>query len=126
MGKWKLVPVEPTGEMLDALQSSRWMTGNYRAMLAAAPLALSDGPHDPSKVMLQALEVLELWQEDREPLSGNEWPIRWTDRGTVAVALVPPRLLKTGRASRITVNECISLGVKHHAAIKALRAALSG
>jgi len=34
---YALVPVEPTAEMLDAMQSSGWMPGNYRAMIAAAP-----------------------------------------------------------------------------------------
>lgn len=30
-----LVPKEPTQEILDAMQSSGWMPGNYKAMLAA-------------------------------------------------------------------------------------------
>lgn len=34
---WKLVPVEPTQAMMDAMQSSGWLPGCYRAMLAAAP-----------------------------------------------------------------------------------------
>jgi len=34
---WKLVPVEPTKEMLEAMVSSAWLPGCYRAMLAAAP-----------------------------------------------------------------------------------------
>ncbi len=33
---YALVPVEPTDEMLAAMQSSGWMVGNYRAMIAAA------------------------------------------------------------------------------------------
>jgi len=31
-----LVPIEPTKEMISAMQSSGWMPGNYKAMLAAA------------------------------------------------------------------------------------------
>lgn len=34
---WKLVPVEPTQVMMDAMQLSGWLPGCYRAMLAAAP-----------------------------------------------------------------------------------------
>jgi hypothetical protein len=34
---WKLVPEEPTPEMLEAMTSSAWLLGCYRAMLAAAP-----------------------------------------------------------------------------------------
>lgn len=34
---WRLVPIEPTQAMLDAMQSGGWMVGNYRDMLAAAP-----------------------------------------------------------------------------------------
>lgn len=32
----QLVPVEPTDAMLHAMQSSGWMVGNYKSMLAAA------------------------------------------------------------------------------------------
>ena len=39
---WKLVPVEPTEDMIDAMKSSAWMPGNYRAMLSAAPLPPAD------------------------------------------------------------------------------------
>lgn len=34
---WRLVPVEPTPEMLNAMQSSKWPPEQYRRMLAAAP-----------------------------------------------------------------------------------------
>ena len=34
---WRLVPVEPTQEMFDAMRSSVWLPACYRAMLAAAP-----------------------------------------------------------------------------------------
>ena len=34
---WRLVPVEPTQEMIDAMRSSVWLPACYRAMLAAAP-----------------------------------------------------------------------------------------
>ena len=34
---FKLLPEEPTAEMLAAMQSSGWLPGCYRAMLAAAP-----------------------------------------------------------------------------------------
>lgn len=37
LGGWVMVPVEPTTEMLAAMQSSGWLPGCYRAMLAAAP-----------------------------------------------------------------------------------------
>ena len=33
---YAVVPIEPTQEMLTAMQSSGWMVGNYRAMIAAA------------------------------------------------------------------------------------------
>ena len=36
-GGWRLVPVEPTQEMIDAMRSSVWLPACYRAMLAAAP-----------------------------------------------------------------------------------------
>lgn len=32
-----LVPKEPTEKMLTAMSSSGWLTGNYKAMLTAAP-----------------------------------------------------------------------------------------
>jgi hypothetical protein len=35
--KWKLVPEEPTSEMLDAMDSSAWRPWNYKRMLAVAP-----------------------------------------------------------------------------------------
>ena len=34
---WVLVPKEPTEKMLTAMSSSGWLTGNYKAMLTAAP-----------------------------------------------------------------------------------------
>ena len=37
-GGWVAVPVEPTQAMLDALHSSAYLPGCYRAMLAARPL----------------------------------------------------------------------------------------
>ena len=37
-GGWVAVPVEPTQAMLDALHSSAYLPGCYRAMLSARPL----------------------------------------------------------------------------------------
>ena len=42
-GGWRLVPLEPTQEMIDAMRSSVWLPACYRAMLAAAPTAQAEG-----------------------------------------------------------------------------------
>jgi len=48
---WKLVPVEPTPAMLEAMQSSGWLPTCYSAMLAAAPSAPAAPSVDAEKVM---------------------------------------------------------------------------
>lgn len=37
MSKWKMVPVEPTTNMLFEMSVNDWMIGKYEAALAAAP-----------------------------------------------------------------------------------------
>jgi hypothetical protein len=80
--KYKLVPVEPTKEMLDAAMNARvhlnvlphgWSAA-YRAMLAAAPASPAVGEEELAELLREFCE----WQErgnddDCEYLNGDGW-----------------------------------------------------
>lgn len=81
---------------------------------------------DLEKAARQALDVLEEWQNPPHlpDFCLEEWPIKWTDRGTVTITLTPRLLKGRGRSRRLLAVEKIILGELHNSAIVRLRTAL--
>ena len=79
-GGWRLVPVEPTQEMIDAMRSSVWLPACYRAMLAAAPQ-----PTPPAPAADSVLEDAARWQWLADYLIGERTDL---DEGIVACATI--------------------------------------
>lgn len=67
---WKLVPIEPTEEMLVALGGMGWMVQqkpeNYAAMLAAAPSPASVAPGDAQAVAWMNPETQDVITNERK------------------------------------------------------------
>jgi hypothetical protein len=80
---------------------------------------------DLQKAAEQALAVLESWQKPFGPFFHlEEWPITWTEHGSVTITLIP-RLLKNRQRSGQLQSVEMNLGQEHNKVIDRLRAALA-
>lgn len=77
------------------------------------------------KAARQALDVLEGWQRPFGPFFHlEEWPIKWTDDGSVTITLTPQLLRNRQRSGVLQSVEQLELGKAHNSAINRLRAVL--
>ena len=74
--------------------------------------------------MKQALEALELWEENLGNYKNHEWPISIRD-GVITITFIPPvRKFGGGRRIELQSAERVELSQKHKFAKESLRAAI--
>lgn len=72
----------------------------------------------------QALEALELWEENLGSYKNHKWPILMRD-GVITITFIPPiRKVGGGRHLALQAAERVELSQKHNAAKKLLRAVI--